>query len=1576
MKILLFLFPIFLHAHNFYVPVRSPLEPTQMDHQYPVDLFTGRYSYKKAICLIDGVEPLVIQIGSLFDQKKERNYSPYHHDLFPHLTLKIDGKDLFYTDSYGNDAYYKKSKDNFYFFSCYAKSPFNIHQPALGALFASLHDRISMSPDQKSVQVFTSEGGRRLYKRIKKHFIQSDMYLLHEETTPHHHRFHYHYNKDNQLIKITCTSKNNELILGEANFYYPFSFVEDDPSCEITTSNGLVYTLDYFPIKYHYFVKRIVYPDLTEEHFSLDKDYRINKHIYPNNVNEFITYDVNGKVSSITYGNSSTYFSYTQYSTTITDPLGHKTKYTFLENGATETISYYENNNHLYSEKFLFDKTKKLLSKLYYKPDETLFFSRTLSYDSKGNVIKEELFDLPPIYYEYDNQNRMTKILKNGEKEKIISYHKGSSLPKEIKTGGKNYTFFYDNENLLIQETTKERTHYYENNQQGLPSVIKTENLEIHLNYNGSLLTEKTVLDLQGNLLSEEFYEHDSVNRIIQETKGGKTLLYFYDDFGRKTATHNPQTNLSERFVYDDYSRLISIEEKFPGSSSLNTSFTYDVLGRKIKEISPEGLNTSLKYDRFNRVIERKNSYSTTKIQFDLLGNEIETQTDNLRPTTTNWNYLRQPIKITYPDQYEKKFFYLPDQTLSKIIDSYGLETFYTYDFDKLLMIEDSRGNNTTYIYDSFGRIEEKIINGESTYFEYDPLDRVIKTRSNDLILETLYNERNELTSEMIYDLDATLFSKKTHSYDRSGNCINTKIYGNNKNYEEIKSYDPKGRLISCEDTSGKKSTFTYEKNRITTNSHEGLTIQKDYNSVGQVLHSVKTKDNQILQEEYYGYNSYGSLINTSYLKQEYDSMQRLISLEEPQGKITTFSYNKQGAVTKKTKPDGTSISYTYNNRGELVQEISSDRTIHYVYTYNERGHLVHIVDRILNKTHAITYDFNGNILQEFFPNGLKIEKSYDHRNQPAKLLLSDDSFIEYQYNSFHLKKIIRKDWEHTYDQYDLSGKLLQETLPYDIGKVCYTLNDSLSINSIESPFHSESFSEKTYTINNNKVYFSHDSLDCLIQDGSNNYQYNNQYDRIQKNEKLYRFNSLHQNVEHIYNKNGCLTQKEDVEFSYDARDRLTQVKTKNLTIYYSYDSFDRRMTKTIIDQNNAKSNYHFLWDGEKEIGLTDEKNNFLELRILGVGKHADIGATIAIELNKKTFIPLHDLFGNITHLIDPETKQIASYTEYTPFGEESCQIESPWTFQSKRLDPETNLVYFGKRYYDPIDGTFLTPDPVGPLSEQNLYVYALANPLSYHDPLGLTPIPSDSVTWQNYNFTSPLIGSRDEFTQFNLPEPYRDKFTEPHYYLIKSPNNSVKNTTFIYINGMQNPYEECSQFARHLSSTYDIDLYHVYNAYEGVFRDVLRTAAEMNSYKSAQIHLTAQLVRETIDKGNHAAIFPFSEGVLITKKALELLPENYYKNITIHAFRGPTIIEKKMGHSVMNYISSSDLLSTFFNALTLLYPKNHDRYRIEFLVAARGEECWSHYISSQTYSSAFTDAINDVKLKDPTIKKRSNNAK
>ena len=154
--------------------------------------------------------------------------------------------------------------------------------------------------------------------------------------------------------------------------------------------------------------------------------------------------------------------------------------------------------------------------------------------------------------------------------------------------------------------------------------------------------------------------------------------------------------------------------------------------------------------------------------------------------------------------------------------------------------------------------------------------------------------------------------------------------------------------------------------------------------------------------------------------------------------------------------------------------------------------------------------------------------------------------------------------------------------------------------------------------------------------------------------------------------------------------------------------------------EETAREDY--LYHGQNEIGAFASQDEPKNLRVLGLAKRKNSPATVAIELGT-SFFPVLDVQGNIRCLIDLGSRSLASSNDFTAFGEELQNTKessfNPWRFASKRCDPELGLIYFGKRYYDPLFARWLTTDPAGFTDSVNLYQYVLNNPFRYVDPDG-----------------------------------------------------------------------------------------------------------------------------------------------------------------------------------------------------------------------------------------------------------------
>ena len=131
-----------------------------------------------------------------------------------------------------------------------------------------------------------------------------------------------------------------------------------------------------------------------------------------------------------------------------------------------------------------------------------------------------------------------------------------------------------------------------------------------------------------------------------------------------------------------------------------------------------------------------------------------------------------------------------------------------------------------------------------------------------------------------------------------------------------------------------------------------------------------------------------------------------------------------------------------------------------------------------------------------------------------------------------------------------------------------------------------------------------------------------------------------------------------------------------------------------------------------------------------------------------------YDENGNVMGLVSASDGSVVAQYEYGPFAEPlratgPAAADNPFRFSTKYTDPETGLVYYGYRYYNPFTGRWLNRDLIGEEGGQNLYGFVYNRPISWIDSDGKIPIegPEPSIppsAWPKK--TPPSIGISEKF--------------------------------------------------------------------------------------------------------------------------------------------------------------------------------------------------------------------------------------
>jgi RHS repeat-associated protein len=206
------------------------------------------------------------------------------------------------------------------------------------------------------------------------------------------------------------------------------------------------------------------------------------------------------------------------------------------------------------------------------------------------------------------------------------------------------------------------------------------------------------------------------------------------------------------------------------------------------------------------------------------------------------------------------------------------------------------------------------------------------------------------------------------------------------------------------------------------------------------------------------------------------------------------------------------------------------------------------------------------------------------------------------------------------------------------------------------------------------------------------------------------------------YNASGDMTDDSITGYTYDAEQRLTSADG----VIYTYDGRDLRV---------EKSNGTIYWRGFMGDAVSESD---LSGNITSDYVFFDALRAARVDSSGNVYFYFADKLGS-TRAITTSSGALCYSADFTPFGGEIAFANAcpqNYKFTGYERDSETGLDYAFYRHYSARLGRFLQPDALGgsltaPQS-LNRYAYALNDPCTMTDPLGLTPCTLNIAI--NYN--------------------------------------------------------------------------------------------------------------------------------------------------------------------------------------------------------------------------------------------------
>lgn len=448
--------------------------------------------------------------------------------------------------------------------------------------------------------------------------------------------------------------------------------------------------------------------------------------------------------------------------------------------------------------------------------------------------------------------------------------------------------------------------------------------------------------------------------------------------------------------------------------------------------------------------------------------------------------------------------------------------------------------------------------------------------------------------------------------------------------------------------------------------------------------------------------------------------IKRFVGTSDTKEFSTTYTYDLQGKTTKVAYPDGSDVSYGYSDGGELSS-----------ITGNKDGVLTDYIS-------SIVYDKYGQRTKVVYGNGQETNYTYDANTRlldKMKVTHGTDELLTFNYTfdkTGNLSVLNSSMGSNSYEQnysYDKLGRISvgrgseNSTPKYNENYIFDNANrmeswkkGGLEYHNVYAPgshkLEKSTFSKEIVTGRNSwtgelkttkfniTTFFGYDDYGNLV---------NQSYEKRSTYPSVSAYPSAMKNT-----------------YSYNAANQLVKFQGPGNSAEYQYDNAGRRISKKVFDSDNSIEKTDLYVNGFYSVKYF-EKDCFVDGFDGGVvTRHISDGQNIiASVLQNNADNTVYYTQNNIgsTSMLTDNNGEIKERYLFKPFGETWVQSNSSFTnvdrlFTGQMMDTESGLYYMNARYYNPLTGVFLTPDPA--MDGLNHYGYVSGNPISYTDPTGM----------------------------------------------------------------------------------------------------------------------------------------------------------------------------------------------------------------------------------------------------------------
>ncbi|HEI2302262.1 TPA: RHS repeat protein [Escherichia coli] len=923
-------------------------------------------------------------------------------------------------------------------------------------------------------------------------------------------------------------------------------------------------------------------------------------------------------------------------------------------------------------------------------------------YDRSGTQVRG-------FTYDAEHAGRMVAHHYAGRPESCYRYDDTGRVTEQVNPEGLDYRFEYGESRVIITDSLNRREVLYTEGEGGLKRVVKKEHADgsitrseydeagrlkaqtdaagrrteysLHMasgavtavtgpdgrtvRYGYNSQRQVTSVTYPDGLRSSR--EYDEKGRLTAETsRSGETTRYSYDDPASELPTGiQDATGSTKQMAWSRYGQLLA----FTDCSGYTTRYEYDRYGQQIAVHREEGISTYSSYNPRGQLVSQKDAQGREiRYEYSAAGDLTATISPDGKRSTIEYDKRGRPVSVT-EGGLTRSMGYDAAGRITVLTNENGSQSTFRYDpVDRLTEQRGFDGRTQRYHYDLTGKLTQSEDEGLITLWHYDASDRIThRTVNGDPAEQWQYDEHGWLT---------------TLSHTCEGHRVSVH-YG----------YDDKGRLTGERQTVENPETgeMLWEHETGHAYSEQGLATRQEPDGLPPVEWLTYGS----------GYLAGMKLGGTPLVEYTRDRLHR----------ETARSFGGAGSTAGYEQATAYTLTGQLQSRHLNLPQLDCD------YTWNDNGQLV----RISGPQECREYRYSGTgRLTGVHTTAANLDIDIPYATDPAGNRLPDPELHPDSTLTAWPDNRIAEDAHYVY-RYDEYGRLAEKTDRIPEGVI--RMHD-----------------ERTH-------HYHYDSQHRLVF-----------YTRIQHGEpqveSRYLYDPLGRRTgKRVWRRERDLTgwmslsrKPEETWYGWDG-DGLTTVQTQQTRIQTVYQpgSFTPLLRIETENGEQAKARHRSLAEVLQEdtgVTLPAELAVMLgrlerELRQGSVSEEsqqwlAQCGLTaeqMAAQLEAE-YIPerkLHlyhcDHRGLPLALISPEgeTAWQGEYDEWgNLLGEESAQhLQQSLRLPGQQYDEESGLYYNRNRYYDPLQGRYITQDPIGLRGEWNLYKYPL-NPVRFIDSLGL----------------------------------------------------------------------------------------------------------------------------------------------------------------------------------------------------------------------------------------------------------------